>query len=174
MKPAALKARPASADIKRRPVPATSREWDSTVNDLGEYRLSEKQLQAKVQARHASSKVSLWSQDFNFPFSRASHSPQIDYNPLAELQKWEEIQRKEDASFSSAGRRCFTPPLPRLAYQSTPAPPVLTHPWLASGLPQPSASSRGAPPPTRWIASGTRQVSSTHAPQSNSRICHVA
>lgn len=110
MKPAALKARPASADIKRRPVPATSREWDSTVSDLGEYRLTEKQLQAKVQARHASSKVSLWSQDFNLPFSRAFHSPQIDYNPLAELQKWEEIQRKEDASFSSAGRRCFTPP----------------------------------------------------------------
>jgi hypothetical protein len=59
MKPAALKPRPASADIKRRPAPATSREWDSTVNDLGEFRLSEKQLQAKVQARHASSKVML-------------------------------------------------------------------------------------------------------------------
>ena len=59
MKPAALKPRPASADIKRRPAPATSssRDWDSTVNDLSEYRLSEKQLQAKVQARHASSKV---------------------------------------------------------------------------------------------------------------------
>ena len=59
MKPAALKPRPASADIKRRaPATSTSRDWDSTVHDLGEYRLSEKQLQAKVQARHASSKVS--------------------------------------------------------------------------------------------------------------------
>ncbi len=58
MKPAALKPRPASADIKRRaPATSTSRDWDSTVHDLGEYRLSEKQLQAKVQARHATSKV---------------------------------------------------------------------------------------------------------------------
>ena len=31
--------------------------------------------------------------------------PQVDYNPLAELQKWEDIQRKEDASFASMGRR---------------------------------------------------------------------
>ena len=36
-----------------------------------------------------------------------SHAPQEDYNPLAELQKWVEIQRKEDASFASAGRRCL-------------------------------------------------------------------
>jgi hypothetical protein len=117
MKPAALKPRPASADIKRRPAPATSREWDSTVNDLSEYRLSEKQLQAKVQARHAASKVVSLFYYFLLPTSALapSHSsnfvlsplfPQIDYNPLAELQKWEEIQRKEDSSFASAGRRC--------------------------------------------------------------------
>ncbi len=111
MKPAALKPRPASADIKRRPAPATSREWDSTVNDLSEYRLSEKQLQAKVQARHASSKViaqfeSLFFNDVVMHFFLIILL-QIDYNPLAELQKWEEIQRKEDASFASASRRCF-------------------------------------------------------------------
>ncbi len=112
MKPAALKTRPSSADVKRRPAPATSREWDSTVNDMSEYRLSEKQLQAKVQARHASSKVRRFMRFLFFVACAACcrglffNSPQIDYNPLAELQKWEEVQRKEDASFASAGRRC--------------------------------------------------------------------
>ncbi len=169
MKPAALKPRPVSADIKRRPAPATSREWDSTVNDLSEYRLSEKQLQAKVQLRHASSKVTFCPQVFDLSFSRAAGflphlltPPQIDYNPLAELQKWEEIQRKEDASFSSAGRRSFNPPpppasptiLPPLPLFS-PTPPCPSDPLLLS------ASSLAAPPPTLWTANGTRQASGT-------------
>ena len=85
MKPAALKPRPASADIKRRaPATSTSRDWDSTVHDLGEYRLSEKQLQAKVQARHASSKVIPCFILFIFVF--AARWPAPSYAPTGGLQ----------------------------------------------------------------------------------------
>lgn len=99
------------------------------------------------------------------------HSPyQIDYNPLAELQKWEEIQRKEDASFASASRRSFFaeshctiincliasftcvphPSFLNIIYLCNPA-----HP---SGQPLLRGSRRGVQPPIRWTASGIKQA----------------